>query len=244
LNNFQLTYKQFGERSILIEWPSKIDKKVLEDVLFFKEKLKNSSLKEIIYIKSAYSSLLVIYVYTINNIYDSFSTLKDIYSSNISIILKPQTLWKIPVCYDDIFGIDLDEISTKINLEKQDIIALHSRAIYTVFFIGFLPGFLYLGGLNKALNYPRKSTPRLSLEKGAVAIGGNQTGVYPNQSPGGWNVIGNSPISFFNSNKTIPCFVKPGDKIEFYPIDLKQHQDISTLVEAGVYQLESEVIRG
>lgn len=249
MNDFQLTYKQFSECSILIEWPSIIDKKTLEDVLFYKEKLENTLVKEIIDIKSAYSSILISYNSIIENIYDRKSVLKDIYSSKISILSKPSTLWKIPVCYDEEFGLDLEEISIEIKRSKQEIITLHSEAIYTVYFIGFLPGFLYLGGLNNAINFPRKATPRLQIERGAVAIGGNQTGVYPCISPGGWNIIGNSPINFFNvsnpdSYRDTPCFANPGDKIQFYPITLKKHCDITTLAKAGVFQLESEVIRG
>jgi inhibitor of KinA len=244
LNNFKLKYKQFGERSILIEWSSKIDKTILEDLIFYKEKLEKALYKEIVYINSAYNSILISYNSVIENIYDDILVLKDIYSSEINVIAKPSTLWKIPVCYDAEFALDLGDISITKKISKQDIITIHSEVIYTVFFIGFLPGFLYLGGLNRAINFPRKSTPRLQIEKGAVAIGGNQTGIYPCKSPGGWNIIGNSPIIFFDVTKNPPCFANPGDKIQFYPVTKKKHSDITTLVKAGVFQLESEVIRG
>jgi KipI family sensor histidine kinase inhibitor len=244
LNRFKLTYKQYGERSILIEWPSKIDKTILEDLIFYKEKLEKFIYKEIIYINSAYNSILISYNSVIENIYDDVLVLKDIYSSEINVIAKPSTLWRIPVCYDDEFAIDLAAISSHKKLSKKEIITLHSNAIYTVFFIGFLPGFLYLGGLIDTLYFPRKSTPRLHIEKGAVGIGGTQTGIYPNESPGGWNIIGNSPINFFDCNKEEPCFAKAGDKIQFYSISKKKYNDISTLVEAGVFQLESEVLHG
>ena len=242
MNDFQLTYKQYGERSILVEWSSIIDKKILQDISFFKERLEKSSIKELIEVSSAYCSLLISYITVIDNIYDRIFVLKDIYSSKNKTNISTFRQWKIPVCYNDEFALDLEEISLKKSIPKQDIIALHSDAIYTVFFIGFLPGFLYLGGLDSAINYPRKATPRLQIEKGAVAIGGNQTGVYPSQSPGGWNIIGNSPINFFDVSKTTPCFANIGDKIQFYPITLKKHSDITALVNAGVYQLESEVL--
>jgi inhibitor of KinA len=148
------------------------------------------------------------------------------------------------VCYDSIFGLDLIEISKQKGMSEDAIIKLHSQTFYTVYFIGFLPGFLYLGGLDEKLYFPRKETPRLKVEKGAVAIGGKQTGVYPNISPGGWQIIGNSPISFFDSSKGEPCFAKSGDKIEFYAISKEKYDDIKALVDAGVYQLESEVIDG
>jgi inhibitor of KinA len=244
LSRFKLTYRQYGERSILIEWPSKIDKKILEDIIFYKEKVEKLLSKEIVYINHAYNSILISYNDVIENIYDDILILKDIYLSEINVITKPSILWKIPVCYDDEFALDLDTISVQNKLSKQEIIKLHTQAIYTVFFIGFLPGFLYLGGLNKKLYFPRKSTPSLKIAKGSVGIGGSQTGVYPNKSPGGWNIIGNSPINFFNINKSEPCFATAGDKIQFYAIPKKKYDDVLTLVEAGVFQLESEVIGG
>ncbi len=244
MNDFQLTYKQYGERSILVEWSSIIDKKILQDIIFFKERLEKSLIKELIEVSSAYCSLLISYITVIDNIYDRIFVLKDIYSSKNKTNISTFRQWKIPVCYNDEFALDLGEISLKKKMSKQYIIRLHSEAIYTVFFIGFLPGFLYLGGLNSAIDFPRKQTPRLQIEIGAVAIGGNQTGVYPCQSPGGWNIIGNSPINFFDISKDCPCFSKSGDKIKFYPITLKKHKDISALVKAGVYQLESEELYG
>jgi inhibitor of KinA len=242
LSRFEITYKSFGERSILVEWPSRIDKDILSDVIRFKIILQNKYIEEKVYIKSAYNSLLITYELTINNIYSKISLLKEYYSVRVSINKSTFKLWKIPVCYDDDFGIDLNELSKKIGLSKSEIIRLHTKPNYILFFIGFLPGFLYLGGLDKKLHFPRRETPRLSVPQGAVAIGGKQTGIYPNVSPGGWNIIGNSPINFFDISKEVPCFAKSGDKISFYQVSRREYNDIKTLVDAGVYQIESEVI--
>ena len=242
--SFDLTYKPYGEHGILIEWPSKIDEDILDDVLRFKKNIENHYTKEKVYIKSAYNSILVNYNYTIKNIYDIISVLKECYFSRNKLNNSICKLWRIPVCYDDNFGIDLEEISQISTLQKSEFIRLHSEPNYLVYFIGFLPGFLYLGGLHEKLHFPRRKTPRLAIEKGAVAIGGNQTGVYPNVSPGGWNIIGNSPIDFFNVNSDVPCFALPGDRVQFYEITPKEHANITKLVKAGVYQLESEVIHG
>lgn len=244
MSTFQLTYKPFGGRSILVEWPQEINENILKDVLEFKNKIQNKKIELKVEVKSAYNSLLITYDFTIENINDKISALKTFYLSNGEIPKTLFRLWKIPVCYEDEFAFDLDDISEKKQLSKKEIIRLHSETVYTVFFIGFLPGFLYLGGLDERLYFPRKSTPRQLIKKGAVAIGGNQTGVYPNESPGGWNIIGNSPINFFDASKDIPCFAKAGDKIQFIPISLKQYYDLSLLVKSGVYQIESEVIHG
>lgn len=242
MDAFQPTYKPYGERSILVEWPQKINENILQDVLNFKLNIQNNYIESEIQVTSAYNSILITYDYTIDNINDEVLNLKFLYSSIKYTYKSTGMLWKIPVCYDDEFALDLEEISIEKKLSKSRIIELHSNVIYTVYFIGFLPGFLYLGGLDKSLHFPRKSTPRQLIKKGAVAIGGNQTGIYPNESPGGWNIIGNSPISFFDASKHMPCFAKAGDKIQFVPISVMEYQNISTLVKEGVYQIESEVI--
>ncbi|MBU3821625.1 5-oxoprolinase subunit PxpB [Flavobacteriaceae bacterium XHP0103] len=239
---FNLTYKPFGERAILIEWPFEIDEAILKDIMRFKESISQKKIKVIVELRHAYNSLLVVYYDVCRNYKKEVISLKSIYKSikkKHDILSK---LWKIPVCYDESFGIDLEYISNEKKHTKSEIVALHSKAIYTVYFVGFLPGFLYLGGLDERLYFPRKSTPRLKIEKGAVAIGGKQTGVYPSESPGGWNIIGNTPISFFDPKKEPHCFANAGDRIKFVPVSLKEYGDIKILVDAGVYELESEVI--
>ncbi len=240
--DFELKYKPFSERSILIEWPAEIALNILNDVLIFKDHIENSNIKSILQVNNAYSSILVIYNFTIDKIYDEISILKRLYFSRNSKTKHITRRWKIPVCYDDEFGLDLDEISEEKKCSKTDIVSLHSKADYTVFFIGFLPGFLYLGGLDKRLHVPRKKSPRFEVRKGAVAIGGQQTGIYPNSSPGGWHIIGNTPLEFFDLSKDRPCFANSGDKIQFFPIDRNEYQNILTQIDLGTYQLESEVV--
>lgn len=239
--NFELTYKPYGERSILVEWPSEIDKSILYDILLFSEKLKYCEFRNIMNFNISYNSILVVYN-VLFDVKDEIKRLQEVYDTHHTLQKKEYRLWKIPVCYDEQYGIDLEVLSNEKGLSKLEIIKRHSQAYYTVYFIGFLPGFLYLGGLDTSLHTPRKATPRLKIDKGAVAIGGKQTGVYPSESPGGWHVIGNSPISFFNPSKEEPCFAKPGDAIKFFPVTLKEYELIKTLVSHGVYNLESEVI--
>ncbi|MBD0822972.1 5-oxoprolinase subunit PxpB [Aestuariibaculum marinum] len=239
---YNLAYKPYGERAILIEWPQEINENILRDVLDFKSKIEKLCLKQILEIKQSYCSLLVVYGFVLKNYDLEVSTINKIYNTEIEAIEQNFRQWIIPVCYDDAFGIDLSELSLEKNMSKSEIIDLHSAVVYTTYFVGFLPGFLYLGGLDGKLHTPRKSTPRLQIEKGAVAIGGNQTGIYPMASPGGWNVIGNTPVSLFDVNKKSPCFVAPGDRIKFKPISINEYHDIKVLIDAGVYQMESEVI--
>jgi len=237
-----LTYKPYGNHAILIEWSSKIDKNILKDVFFFKNKILQNNIKVIVDIIITYNSLTIIYISTIRNIYNEILILKSIYKSTFSQFKPENYSWKIPVCYDPKFGLDLEEISKKNDVDIDSIISLHSTPIYTIYFIGFLPGFLYLGGLDKRLNFDRKSNPRFVVEKGSVGIGGSQTGIYPQNSAGGWNIIGKSPISFFEVTKKEPCFAKSGDTVKFIPISLEEYQQIETQTKMGYYQLEKELL--
>ena len=242
LNRFELTYKPYGNHAILIEWPSKIDKNILNDILLFKEKIVYHNSKVIVDIINTYNSITIIYDLTIRNIYNEISRLKSIYSEELSGEKESSYRWQIPVCYDLKFGIDLEEISAQKKLSIEEILKLHSERIYTVYFIGFLPGFLYLGGLDERLHIPRKATPRFTVEKGSVAIGGSQTGVYPVESAGGWQIMGKSPVSFFDILLETPCFAKPGDEIVFTPVDMEEYLSIEEQVVEKSYKLNKSIV--
>lgn len=232
----QLTYKQFGNRAILIEWPAKIDEEILKDILQFKEHIisnKKDFIEECI---TGYNSLTIIYLREIIDFSSEKKSLESLYLEERSKSSTTNFLWKIPVCYDMEFGIDLEEMSSNLNLSIPEIIDLHTQTTYTVYFIGFLPGFLYLGGLDSRLESKRKPNPRLHVAKGSVAIGGSQTGIYPMDSAGGWNIIGKTPLSFFNLNSDSPCFAKPGDKIQFVPISSDDYKRIAIHVKLELYE--------
>ena len=225
---FQLTYKLFGRSAILVEWPANISQDIIQDIISFERQVKeiDSILDTII----AYNSLLIRYQNPIIDKELTISQLKKIYAASSYLIKQDQFLWQIPVCYDVSFGIDLEEIANKKKCSVAEIIRLHTEGDYLVYFIGFQPGFLYLGGLHQTLHVSRKSNPRLRVDKGSVAIGGIQTGIYPQNSSGGWNIIGKSPLNFFDINASEPCFAKPGDRIQFVAVDLYTF-----------YQIEKEV---
>ena len=141
LGQYKLTYKPYGNHAILVEWPAKIDENILNDILEYKNTIINNYPKEKVEVISAYNSLTIVYYPTIDKIYNEFSVLKALYREQNTQKNREFILWKIPVCYDDKFGIDLDKLSEKNGLSKDQIISLHSAPQYTVFFIGFLPGF-------------------------------------------------------------------------------------------------------
>jgi KipI family sensor histidine kinase inhibitor len=131
---------------------------------------------------------------------------------------KPQ-LVIIPVCYDAEFGPDLDDVAKHADVSREEVIRLHSSVTYIVHFLGFSPGFSYLGGLPDALHIPRLATPRKHVAAGSVAIAGGQAGVYPVDSPGGWRLIGRTPVQMFNPRASDPTALHPGEHVEFQAID-------------------------
>lgn len=235
------TYKPFGEQAILIEWEQIISDKNLKEIVTFKSKLEasNTSFLDLIL---GYNSLTVIYKHQILKLEVEVEKLERIY---ISDELKKTTrnyIWEIPVCYHKKFGLDLDIISEKNKLSVSKIIELHTAPIYTVFFIGFLPGFPYLSGLDKRLFIDRKPNPRLKVKKGTVAIGGKQTGMYPQETAGGWNIIGNTPINLFNVNKEKPCLLSSGDKIKFTSISIDEYENIEYQIINKTYILKPNLV--
>ncbi|MEF3079378.1 5-oxoprolinase subunit PxpB [Winogradskyella poriferorum] len=239
--DFELKFSRYNECSILIEWPAVMDENMLKNILNYKKSIQNSCIKSIVDIINTYNSLLIIYDLTIDDVYGEISRLKSLKIEVDTNEESSSKLWRIPVCYDDDFGIDLEAFSKEKQLSKNEVIELHSSAIYTIFFIGFLPGFLYLGGLDEKLYLDRKSTPNLDIKKGSVGIGGNQTGIYPKNSPGGWHIIGKTPIDFFNPKSSPPCFFNAGDKLQFFAISKAQFLDLEQNIINNQFQLTPEL---
>lgn len=136
-------------------------------------------------------------------------------------------LVRVPVCYDKEYGYDLDAIAFTKKLSIEEIIELHTAETYRIYLLGFLPGFPYMATLNEKLTMPRRSQPRLSLPAGSVGIAGRQTGIYPLDSPGGWQIIGRTPLQLFDAQNENPTLLRVGDTIQFYSItadEFKDHQ--------------------
>lgn len=132
--------------------------------------------------------------------------------------LPPPRRIDIPVCYGEPYGPDLTEVAEHSGLQPEEVIRIHSSVEYTVYMVGFAPGFPYLGGMDERIAMPRKATPRLRIPAGSVAIAGGQTGIYPLETPGGWNVIGRTPVRLFDWRKDSPTLLKAGDIVCFRPI--------------------------
>ncbi len=220
-----------GDHAITLEWAQEISPVVHAAVM---EAYHALQLKNIVGIKDiipAYASLTL--VYDINQVCNHYQTphayalleqevslLQQDHSSDAAV--PPGKNIELPVCYHPSLGLDISSIAIEKKRSIDEIIRLHTGTIYQVYMLGFLPGFAYMGTVPDALMIPRKTTARLQVPAGSVGIAGAQTGVYPFDSPGGWNIIGQTPIRLFDAEKAAPSFFSPGDQVKFVAISLDQ----------------------
>lgn len=138
---------------------------------------------------------------------------------------KARTI-EVPVCYGGEFGEDLEAVARRCGLSPEEVIKIHGTPVYQVHALGFVPGFAYLGGMDRRIAAPRLDEPRKRVPAGSVGIGGDQTGVYPIETPGGWNLIGRTPIALFRINAEIPSRIEPGDHVRFVAISVREFQSL------------------
>ena len=179
------------------------------------EKLNLTEIEDIISLKNSLGIIFNPYKITSERLIKKIQNV--ISDKNLNIKKKSKT-WKIPICYDKDFAIDFKEISSISKLDLEQLKKKHFNKTYEVDLIGFLPGFLYLGDLDKSLRFPRKKNPRTSIPEGSVGIAGNQTGIYNIESRGGWNIIGRTQLKLFNKSKNPPISISQGDKVIFQEI--------------------------
>lgn len=209
------------DQAITIEFATAISDATNMQVIAMQHAIESNPIKGFMEAVPAYGSLTVYF-----NDQVSTTTVRAWLSglsaqvSNTSLATEGRQI-SIPVCYDPSLGADLDWVAAHLNLSIEDIINLHSSISYRVYMIGFIPGFPYMGTLHTALEVPRKQTPSMRIPAGSVAIAGKQTGIYPAEVPGGWQVIGRTPLKMFDPS-TSPCsFLNAGDIVQFKPITLE-----------------------
>ena len=221
--NNSKTYFIFNERSILISYNHSINSKLISNLSNTRKTIVTHLNDCIIEVVQSINSLLIIFDINKISANDLIKDLKRIEDMEDDLSESNKT-WQIPVCYDLKFAIDLENFAKEKKLSTSEIINIHKSKVYDVLSMGFLPGFMYLGFTDKNLHCERKEVPSLDIKKGSIGIALNQTCIYPQNSPGGWHIIGVSPLNFFDLKSNNPCFAKPGDKIQFTEISIKQFQ--------------------
>lgn len=208
--------------SLIIEFEGEISLELSRFILGAKLAIEKASLEGFVEAVPAYNSLLLIFEPKAFQVERLLQETKELLDKTESLAPSQSTRHDIPVCYHESLAPDLAYVANHAGIPTEELIKLHSQTEYPVYMLGFLPGFLYLGNLNKALYCPRRENPRPRVDAGSVAIGGDQTGVYPIASPGGWHIIGKTPISMLDSSRQNPAIAKPLDTIIFKPISLEE----------------------
>lgn len=243
MSNYDISIRPFGIHSILLEWPDRVEEAILADMLRFMKHLKECCLEDEKWeMVPAYNTVTLIHREKPIDFEKFRSKLLGWYAADKQEVHRQKFLWRLPVCYDLEFGIDLKEVSERSGQSVEEIIKLHTKNSYTIYGIGFLPGFMYLGGIPKVLEVPRRPKPRPKVLKGSVGLAGRQTGIYPQDSPGGWNIIGNCSVPMFDPKKVEPCFVNVGDKVQFYPIERAEYDLHKIEGEVGIYKVEKIIL--
>lgn len=221
-SNINWKVQALGDHAIQFYLPQKMDATIISEIKCFNDFIFSQQLKEIKDIIPSYHTLTLIYdIELMDAPLDFANDLIEKFTSERKTIIASTAINEIievPVCYDEIFGIDLFSMSTKLNLSITEIIKIHTENIYQVYCLGFMPGFAYMGDVNTKIQTARHAQPRKNVCAGSVGIAGAQTGIYPMHSPGGWQIIGRTPLKIFDKDPAILSKFNMGDAVKFYPI--------------------------
>ena len=207
-----------GDCAVSVEFGQEISLEINHKVMALKMVLEQKPIRGIVELIPTYCSLLIQY----DPMELRYGQLRDRLEALVTqldeVEMPPKQVVEIPVAYGGEYGPDLGEVARAHNISEEEVIKLHSEPEYPIYMLGFVAGFPYLGGMNKAIATPRKKSPRLKIEAGSVGIAGEQTGIYSVESPGGWQIIGRTPLKLYDVNRNEPVLLKAGQYIKFKPI--------------------------
>lgn len=225
-----------GDSSLLIEFGNEISPEINRRIAAVVELMREQHIEGVVDVIPAFCSLLVNYDPRVAGYEKMKKRLESLVRVDIKVGQTKRKIFEIPVLYGGEYGPDLASIADHAGISEDEEVLIHSSKDYLIYMLGFLPGFCYLGGLDERIHTPRLSNPRLRIRAGSVGIGGSQTGIYPLDSPGGWQLMGMTPIKTYDPEREIPILVEAGNYIRFVPIDEEQYKRIQAQVAEGSYQ--------
>ena len=224
------TISPVGDRAISIDFGQVIDPTINRHIRQTIERIKELQLEGIIELVPTYCALLVEYdamLYSYSEICNIIEPTLEEGMTNTTNELA--TVVEVPTVYGGEFGPDLSFVASHNHLSEDEVISIHSGTDYLVYMLGFIPGFTYLGGMDSRIATPRLSSPRTLIPAGSVGIAGEQTGTYPSDSPGGWQIIGRTPVTMYDMSKAQAALLKAGDYVRYVPIDESEFHRIKAL---------------
>ena len=236
----KISFHPFGEQALLVNFKQEIEETINQQVIQLDNALQTAKLPAITFTIPAYCSLTI--GYDSNQL--DYETLRIVISKIIDTSLENTNQMEtrqltIPVCYDLEYGLDLEEIASEKSITTKEVIQYHSAPNYKVYLLGFLPGFTFMGKISKQLSCSRKKEPRLRVPALSVGIAGDQTGIYPSEVPGGWQILGRTPLPIFDASKKHPFLFQAGDRVQFYPIFKKEFLAIKKDVQNASFNWQS-----
>jgi len=229
-----------GDQAITVEFGDQIDLDVNRRVYAFAGAVEAAGLPGVVETVPSYRSLLVQYDVRSTGFGALRAALVGLLDTLPHETAEEETdleVFELPVVYGGEDGPDLEDVAAHAGLTPQEVVGIHSDTAYRVYMLGFAPGFPYLGGMDPRIACPRLSTPRVRIAAGSVGIAESQTGLYPTASPGGWRIIGRTPVLLFTPETEPPVAILPGRHIRFLPVDAAEAAEIEKAVKAGSYRL-------
>ncbi len=231
-----ISVKPEGDASLLIVFGNEVNPEINRRIAAAVKLIRSQHIEGIVDLIPSYCALLVNY----NPYVISYEKLKKraekLASMDLSVGSDVRKVFEIPVLYGGEGGPDIGFIAEHAGMSVQEVIDLHSGRDYLIYMLGFLPGFCYLGGLDERIHTPRLANPRIRIPAGSVGIGGSATGIYPMDSPGGWQLMGLTPVKTYDPNKEVPILLEAGNYIRFVPIDEAEFARIKELADKGEYE--------
>lgn len=216
--NRGVQFQPASDQSLLVHFGRSIDLETNALIVKFLRLLRSEPIAGVRNLQPAYCSVLVDFD-AVRLTHEGLQAILERYLEQVERVQLPDSREvEIPTCYDGEFGPDLGDIAEMHGMSIAEVTELHRSAVYVVYFLGFVPGFAYLGGLPEALATPRLSTPRRTTPAGSVGIADNQTGIYPFATPGGWRLIGRTPMAMFRPERENMSLLNIGDRVRFKPI--------------------------
>ncbi|MFU0826738.1 MAG: Sensor histidine kinase inhibitor, KipI family [Lachnoclostridium sp.] len=225
-----------GDLSVVAEFGNEISTACNEKVRLLNQNLKKKKIKGIVEMVPTFRSLLIYYDPLVISYEKLCKYIRSASKTKGNIKNDSRRIIEIPVCYGGQYGEDLAFVAEYAGMSKEEVIRIHSGRDYRIYMLGFLPGFPYLGGMDSRLTTPRLPNPRTLIPAGSVGIGGEQTGIYPVASPGGWRLIGRTPLKLYDSEREKTTLYQAGDYIRFRPVDEEEYHRIKEQVESGTFR--------
>lgn len=230
-----------GDTALVVEFCDRIDRALSEQVLRLNAKIHAARITGVVETVPTFRSLMVHYDPLRTDAAALTRAIEGLLHRESTFARKAR-LWRVPVCYEGEHAPDMAYVMERTGLTRDKVVALHSGVRYHIYMIGFLPGFPYMGDLPELLRLPRRTDPRVQVPAGSVAIAATMTGIYPLESPGGWHLIGSTPIRLFDLGRVEMVLFAPGDAVLFEPVGSEAFQRIRSAVEGGEYRVSAERI--